>query len=712
MSHPLSIAIDLARNGYYVHPLAARDKVPLAEHGSNDATRDEQTIRAWWHRWPDANVGISLDKTGLVDIAPDGPEWAARFKANGMPRTTLYTSGGGAGHWHALYRLPLGGPIARINVSKQYDVMSQGNAVAPGSIHPSGRAYTAVTPVLAVKNLPIAPAWAIALLTDKQARSATPPSDSAEWGALPPGATLAQSRRFLALCKKNDQLRAVCAGEPVILTTKSGGKDSSTSIQRSVFVNQLIRAKYPHAEIRALALHFSGVLESNPRHFEQDIDRLLFKYTPKDYAPESTGVLVATPAVPRGGRRYEITASDMLDRYHEHADCGPAGIILDWTIDDAAERLGVSTGTIKRREAELTEAGHIRREYGRVILEPAEIRSQPIVVRQTASIATPMPSQATDQVPIGSQPPISQPNAENPREIPVCIERAHDEVTHSPTEAPPPSHEPAAVAAAPAGALGLGKCVLSAPAGARTPRDLAQAVRWAILAIEQPEALDTKSGELFHYRANPDRARAWLAAQYPTLDTVEIEAVYPAVRKALQNEAQAAKNKAFWDGERARIGALEDEPLITALWGCASRMQAAERKNPGSAWAKRCRALFNIHDDIRRRRGLSAGEAPPPARSRAGRKAAKARMQALGDALNTAAARADDTAPAQLGFGNVAEDVSWLRPALPDKPRRGQPFPYVMRASVSVESPQVDYAKIAADIADSLRARQAAQGVA
>jgi hypothetical protein len=53
----------------------------FARNGSNDATRDEETIRACWKAMPDANVGISPDKPGLVDIAPDCGEWAATFKA-------------------------------------------------------------------------------------------------------------------------------------------------------------------------------------------------------------------------------------------------------------------------------------------------------------------------------------------------------------------------------------------------------------------------------------------------------------------------------------------------------------------------------------------------------------------------------------------------------------------------------------------------------
>ena len=89
----LSIALDLAHNGYYIHPLPRATRSRFAEHGSNDATRDEATIRAWWRRWPNANVGIRSTRPGLWTLPPDCPEWAARFKANGMPHTILYTSG-------------------------------------------------------------------------------------------------------------------------------------------------------------------------------------------------------------------------------------------------------------------------------------------------------------------------------------------------------------------------------------------------------------------------------------------------------------------------------------------------------------------------------------------------------------------------------------------------------------------------------------------
>lgn len=49
----------------------------LALHGHNDATADEDTIRDWWTRDPDAGIGVSLAASGLlaVDIDPRNGGW-------------------------------------------------------------------------------------------------------------------------------------------------------------------------------------------------------------------------------------------------------------------------------------------------------------------------------------------------------------------------------------------------------------------------------------------------------------------------------------------------------------------------------------------------------------------------------------------------------------------------------------------------------------
>jgi hypothetical protein len=317
-----------------------------------------------------------------LDIAPDCIEWLKRFAANGLPETTRYASSSEPGHEHYWYRLPPGGPVARINISKQYDIMSEGNAVAPGSIHPNGSTYTLLTELLPVEDLPLAPAWALDMLQARVSadRKAHTPED---WAELPSGATLAHSRRFQALCKVNDQLRAVCAGQVITLTTKHGGQDSSISIQRSVFVNQLLRAKFPHNEIRALAHHFSGVLESNPKAFQTDIDRLLFKYTPQDYKPESTGVIAQL--APRGGRHHALTAGELLDWLLEHADCGPLGLNADLLARSKAEigRLKNERAAIGTARAQANDPRQVEMHLGGRALSP--IQRSPNVPPASAS---------------------------------------------------------------------------------------------------------------------------------------------------------------------------------------------------------------------------------------------------------------------------------------------------------------------------------------
>jgi hypothetical protein len=201
-----------------------------------------------------------------------------------------------------------------------------------------------------------------------------------------------------------------------------------------------------------------------------------------------------------------------------------------------------------------------------------------------------------------------------------------------------------------------------AHSGESAPPSLPAGVRRAILAIEQTVVDDT-TGELRQLaRANPDRVRAWLTERYPSMDTTEVEAVYPQVRKAMAARRQQERARAAWAAERDRVRAFNDDQLLAALWGCASRRQAADRKRPGTPWARRCAALFDIHDEERRRRGLPFGDAPPPARDRASRKAAKARMAQVAEALNHRPERHNDIGPTQLNFVNVAEDTAWMRP--------------------------------------------------
>lgn len=56
-------AIEYAKKGFAVFPLKYRDKVPLTRNGCKDATTDAAQIKAWWQKYPNANIGLA---TGAV----------------------------------------------------------------------------------------------------------------------------------------------------------------------------------------------------------------------------------------------------------------------------------------------------------------------------------------------------------------------------------------------------------------------------------------------------------------------------------------------------------------------------------------------------------------------------------------------------------------------------------------------------------------------
>jgi Bifunctional DNA primase/polymerase, N-terminal len=107
----LKAALSYARRGIPVFPCEPGGKRPLTYNGFWDATTDARRIRAWWHRWPAANVGIPTgERSGLlvldVDPRDGGPESLAALerKTGPLPRTARARTGGGG--VHVFFRYP------------------------------------------------------------------------------------------------------------------------------------------------------------------------------------------------------------------------------------------------------------------------------------------------------------------------------------------------------------------------------------------------------------------------------------------------------------------------------------------------------------------------------------------------------------------------------------------------------------------------------
>ena len=106
----LRAALSYTRRGIPVFPCEPSGKRPLTYSGFWDATTEEGHVRAWWSRWPSANVGIPTGKrSGLLvlDVDPrgGGPQSLSILeRENGpLPRTAKARTGGGGMHVYFRY---------------------------------------------------------------------------------------------------------------------------------------------------------------------------------------------------------------------------------------------------------------------------------------------------------------------------------------------------------------------------------------------------------------------------------------------------------------------------------------------------------------------------------------------------------------------------------------------------------------------------------
>lgn len=147
----LNAALHYAEMGFAVFPLKPRDKTPLTLHGCKEATVDPQTIRRWWNRSPDANIGLATGAISggvcVVDIdiddekGIDGSDVLAMWESeNGkLPTTAIAITGRGGYHYYYKCSEQIKN---RANILEGIDFRGDGGyVVAPPSIHKNGTQY-------------------------------------------------------------------------------------------------------------------------------------------------------------------------------------------------------------------------------------------------------------------------------------------------------------------------------------------------------------------------------------------------------------------------------------------------------------------------------------------------------------------------------------------------------------------------------------------
>lgn len=187
----LDAALAYARRGWHVFPChtprpdgkcdcGKRDcddigKHPRTAHGFKDATTDEATIRAWWRKWPTANIGGAAGiKSGFDAADPDGEaglDDLAKLEAKhgALPDTPNSITGGGGKH---LFFKHVPGKKNTVKADGlSIDLRTTGGyVILPPSLHRSGRRYEWEA-TAHPDDLPLAdmPAWLRAIFPDRGA---------------------------------------------------------------------------------------------------------------------------------------------------------------------------------------------------------------------------------------------------------------------------------------------------------------------------------------------------------------------------------------------------------------------------------------------------------------------------------------------------------------------------------------------------------------
>lgn len=161
-SRMLGWALAYAARGFLVHPLhtaraghcscgkrecSASGKHPRLPKWPSRATTESQEIRAWWTRWPEANIGLLTGaRSGVIvlDIDPrnDGDASLASLEARygKLPETPRVRTGGGGLH---VYFAAPASEVSSGHPGSGLDLQGDGGrcVVLPPSLHRSGAEY-------------------------------------------------------------------------------------------------------------------------------------------------------------------------------------------------------------------------------------------------------------------------------------------------------------------------------------------------------------------------------------------------------------------------------------------------------------------------------------------------------------------------------------------------------------------------------------------
>ena len=263
---PAAWARTYANLGWAIFPVVPGDKIPMTEHGVDDASSDPAQVKAWWSRTPEASIGLAcgeVSRVWVLDVDARTPRHsgslsgtdallALEFEHGVLPQTMTSTTGGGGKH--IFFNLPPNLKVRnRVNVRLKdgrrtgLDVRSTGGyVILPPSMHASGTSYAWDIR----RPIADAPEWLLALLSDS-------------------GGPVAQLVPLPVIPAAEGQTRAYARGALLRAAEAIGacgkGARHETIVQEASSIGRYVAAGLLDFEVAAQTLIAAGMNAGKPR---------------------------------------------------------------------------------------------------------------------------------------------------------------------------------------------------------------------------------------------------------------------------------------------------------------------------------------------------------------------------------------------------------------------------------------------------------------
>jgi len=191
---PLSLlqaALDYANDGWAVLPLhsaaqgtcscgkddcSSPGKHPRSAHGVKDSTNDEATIRRWWAKWPDANIGLATGQVSGrvvldVDVKKDkqGDVSLQALVDENWPLPETLQALTPTGGYHFVFQAPPGKMASNLGVRSGIDILTDGRYVVAAPSMINEQAYQWII----TKPAAVCPQWVVDLANEAKSTKPT-----------------------------------------------------------------------------------------------------------------------------------------------------------------------------------------------------------------------------------------------------------------------------------------------------------------------------------------------------------------------------------------------------------------------------------------------------------------------------------------------------------------------------------------------------------